>query len=162
MDVDAIVNAANEHLQHGGGLAAAIAGAGGPAVQAESDAWVTRHGRLTPGRAAVTGAGNMPARAVIHVVGPRYHKGRDNQGLLRAAVKAALDTAAVRKYRTVALPAISAGIFGYPMTEATGVIVSEAVVWAEANPGSLDEIRLVGFDETTAAAFEACLEEARR
>ncbi|MBA2529014.1 MAG: macro domain-containing protein, partial [Euzebyales bacterium] len=87
-DVDAVVNAANERLAHGGGVAAALARAGGPTVQAESDRWVAEHGTLTPGQAAVTGGGGMAARWVVHVVGPRFRPGQDNEGLLRQAVRA--------------------------------------------------------------------------
>ena len=82
-EVDAVVNAANEYLAHGGGLAAAIVAAGGWEIQEESDRWVAEHGPLSPGVAAVTGAGRMPARMVIHVAGPRYRAGQDNEGLLR-------------------------------------------------------------------------------
>jgi putative ATPase len=153
MDVDAIVNAANEHLMHGGGLAAAIVRAGGRVIQDESDRWVAEHGPLSPGTAAVTGAGAMPARFVVHVAGPRYRSGRDNEGLLRTSVAAALAAAAEHGCRTVALPAISAGIFGYPLDDAAAVIASEAVSWADANPHALDEILLVGFDARVTAAF---------
>ncbi|NNF68302.1 MAG: hypothetical protein HKN01_00910 [Acidimicrobiia bacterium] len=81
-DVDAIVNAANEHLVHGGGVAAAISRAGGPAIQADSDRWVAENGPVKPGAAAVTTAGEMPATWVIHVVGPRYRPDQENEGLL--------------------------------------------------------------------------------
>jgi O-acetyl-ADP-ribose deacetylase (regulator of RNase III) len=155
--VDAVVNAANEHLQHGGGLAAAIVRAGGWEIQEESDRWVGEHGPLSPGRAAVTGAGRMPAGCVIHVAGPRFRASQDNEGLLGRAVGAALDAAAVRGCRTVALPAISAGIFGYPLGEAAGVIAIACAAWARAHPGALEEIRLVGFDQAAADAFGAGL-----
>lgn len=152
MKVDAIVNAANEHLSHGGGLAAAIARAGGPAIQRESDAWVEENGPLSPGTAAVTTAGEMPARFVIHVAGPRHRPDQDNDGLLRTAVRAALSTAAGLDCSSVALPAISAGVFAYPMGEATAVIADEAVRWA-ADHDLPAEISLVGFDEEATAAF---------
>ena len=158
-EVDAVVNAANEHLEHGGGLAGAVVAAGGWEIQEESDRWVTEHGPLTPGAAAVTGAGALPARMVIHVAGPRYRVGQDNEGLLRAAVRAALDAAADRGCRTAALPAISAGIFGYPLGEATQVIASECAAWAGEHPDALAEIRLVGFDVAVAEAFAAALAE---
>lgn len=156
-EVDALVNAANEHLAHGGGVAAAIVRAGGPEIQEESDRWVAEHGPLTPGVAAVTGAGRMPARFVVHVAGPRYREGRDNEGLLHTAVVAALDAAADRDCRTVAIPAISAGIFGYPLGAATRVIAAACAVWTREHPGALDEIRLVGFDEAAVDAFCAGL-----
>lgn len=157
LEVDAIVNAANEHLRHGGGVAAAVVRAGGPAIQEESDRWVGEHGPLRPGVAAVTGAGAMPARFVVHVAGPRFRSGQDNEGLLRRAVRAALDAAAAAGCRTVALPAISAGIFGYPLAEAAGAIAAESAARA-AMPNGFDEILLVGYDGTAAAAFEAALE----
>ena len=157
-EVDAIVNAANEHLAHGGGLAGAIVRAGGWEVQDESDRWVAAHGPLTPGRAAVTGAGRLPARRLIHVAGPVYRAGQDNEGLLRAAVRAALEAAAAAGCRTVALPAVSAGIFGYPLGEAAEVIAAECAAWAAAHAGALDEIRLVGFDRVAEAAFTAGLD----
>jgi putative ATPase len=150
---DAIVNAANEYLAHGGGLAAAIVRAGGEQIQEESDRWVAERGPLAPGRAAVTGAGRLPSRHVIHVAGPIFRDSADNEGLLRAAVAAALDAAAELGVRSVALPAISAGIFGYPLDEATRVIAGRAVDWASDHRGSVDTIRLVGFDDRTAAAF---------
>jgi hypothetical protein len=82
-DVDVVVNAANEHLQHGGGVAAALARAGGAAVREESDAHVATHGPVEPGSAAVTTAGALPARHIVHVVGPRYRRGQDNAGCSR-------------------------------------------------------------------------------
>jgi O-acetyl-ADP-ribose deacetylase (regulator of RNase III) len=158
-EVDAVVNAANEHLAHGGGLAGAIVRAGGRQIQEESDRWVAEHGSLSPGTAAITGAGRMPARMVIHVAGPRYRAGQDNDGLLRVAVRAALDAAAGHGCRTVAMPAISAGIFGYPLAEATRVIAAACAAWAGEHPGALEEIRLVGFDTAAADGFAAGLEE---
>jgi len=156
-EVDAVVNAANEHLQHGGGLAAALVRAGGWKIQEESNRWVAEHGPLSPGVAAVTGAGRMPAGCVVHVAGPRFRAGQDNEGLLRSAVRAALDAATGRGCRTLAMPAISAGIFGYPVGEAARVIADESAAWARAHPGALDEIRLVGFDDPAADAFAAGL-----
>jgi O-acetyl-ADP-ribose deacetylase len=155
--VDAVVNAANEHLRHGGGVAAALSRAGGPDVQAASDRWVDEHGPLRPGRAAVTTAGNLPARMLVHVAGPRYRDGQDNEGLLRQAVRAALQAADDAGAASVALPAISAGIFGYPPQEAGRVIADEAVRWLGAGPAAVTEIRLVGFDEAAAQHFAAGL-----
>lgn len=156
-DVDVVVNAADEQLQHGGGVALAIARAGGPAIQDESDRWVAEHGPLTPGVAAVTGAGAMPAAAVVHVAGPRYRDGQDNAALLTTAVRAALDATADHGHRSMALPAISAGIFGYPRDEATRVIVAAITAWLDEHPRALDEIRLVGYDDATTASFRAAL-----
>lgn len=156
--VDAVVNAANRDLAHGGGVAAAIAAAGAPQVDEESRAWVGEHGPVGPGQAAVTGAGEMPAHHVIHVVGPVYREGQDNQQLLRGAVSAALHAAAEEGDRSVAVPAISAGIYGYPLEEATHTIANAVIVWLRLHPGVLEEVRLVGFDERAAAAFRLALE----
>lgn len=153
LQVDAIVNAANERLAHGGGLAGAIIRVGGYVIQEESDAWVLEHGPLTPGTAAVTGPGALPCRAVVHVAGPVYRENRDNEGLLRTAVGAALAATAGLGYRSVALPAISAGVFGYPKEEATAVIASETAAWAGEHPNAIHLILLVGFTESIVNAF---------
>lgn len=158
LDVDVIVNAANRSLSHGGGVAAAIARAGLPVVDRESEAWIREHGQLKLGEAAYTGAGEMPARWVVHVAGPQYQDGQDNAGLLRQAVTAALDRSAELEARTVALPAISTGVYGYPRRAATQVIAGAVKEWLEANPDALDRVILVGFDEDTAAEFEEAVE----
>lgn len=158
MDVDVIVNAANASLSHGGGVAAAIARAGGPVVQEESTAWVREHGRVGHGEAAITTAGRMPSAYVVHVVGPIYAGGnRGEEFALRAAVAAALDATVALGCTTVALPAISAGIYGYPRGEATAVIATECVAWARTHLGALTEIRLVAHDSKTGSAFHHAL-----
>jgi O-acetyl-ADP-ribose deacetylase len=157
LEVDAVVNAANEHLHHGGGVAAALARAGGPSVQRESHAWVEQHGPVQPGQAAVTTAGSMPASHIVHVVGPRYRAGQDNAGLLREAVHAALATAAGTGATSVALPAISAGIFGYPPADAAAVIAQASAEWLTANPGTLESVLLVGYDQQGADLFAAAI-----
>jgi O-acetyl-ADP-ribose deacetylase (regulator of RNase III) len=156
-DTDAIVNAANEQLAHGGGVAAAIVRAGGKDIREESDRWVAEHGPVSTGTAAITTGGTLPARWVVHAVGPRYREGQDNEGLLRQAVSAALDTAAAHGARSVAFPAISAGVFGYPRPEATAAIAGQVAEWLGAHPGELDEVRLVGYDRATAEEFAAGL-----
>lgn len=150
--VDAVVNAANSHLAHGGGLAGAIVRRGGPSIQAESD-------RLAPvavGGAAVTGAGDLPARWVVHAVGPRWGEGEE-EVKLRRAVRSALDAAADAGARSVGLPAISTGIFGYPLDEGTRAIVDAALGWLETGTSRLDRLRLVALDRGTAEAFAAAL-----
>jgi glutamate racemase len=155
--VAAVVNAANASLQHGGGVAAAIVRAGGPVIQRDSNRWVQRHGTIVPGEAAVTTAGSLPAANVIHVVGPVYREGQDNAGLLRRAVVAALDAAVAIGARSVAFPAISAGIFGYPLGEATAVIAAAVVEWVRDHPGTLDEVRLVGYQDQVTRGFASGL-----
>ena len=150
---DVIVNAANEYLRHGGGVAAALAAKGGEEFVADSERWMTEHGPLRSGQAAVTAGGGLQARWVVHVVGPRYNKGQDNPALLREAVRAALDASAEIGATTVAMPAISTGVFGYPLEAAAGVIAAECVRWIEAHPGSLSEIQLTGYDRRAADVF---------
>lgn len=160
-DVGVVVNAANEHLKHGGGVAAAISDAGGPTIQEESDRYVEKHGPLEPGEAATTDGGKLDAGWVVHVVGPRHSGNRErDERLLRQAVTAALDAAAQTGARTVALPAISTGVFGYPMDRATHDICAAVADWVTENRGRLDEVRLVGFDADAARAFADGLEAA--
>ncbi|MDH5615165.1 MAG: macro domain-containing protein [Acidimicrobiia bacterium] len=156
--VVAIVNAANENLAHAGGVAAGIVGAGGRVIQEESDHWVREHGPVERGQAAVTTGGALQASHVIHVVGPRYRNGQDNEGMLRDATIAALEAATSIDARSVAFPAISAGIFGYPPAEATRVMASAGVGWLAEHTGVVEEVRLVGFDAGTARHFARGLE----
>lgn len=156
-DVDVIVNAANEHLAHGGGIAAAMVRAGGFIVQEESDAWVDEHGPVVPGTAAITGAGTMPAKWIVHVVGPRFRTNRDDAPLLKDAVCAALSASADVGARSVAMPAISSGVFGYPTGEATQIIADACRAWLATNPGCIEEIRLMGFGDETTAGFRVAV-----
>lgn len=156
-EVDAIVNAANPQLAHGGGVAAAIAEAAGPQLQADSDAWVAANGQLEPGTAAVTPGHRLPAEHVIHVVGPVHADGQDNAGLLRQTVEAALAAAEEIGASSVALPAISAGVYGYPPQEAASVITAAARDWIAARPDTFDEVLLVAFDQKMSDRFAAAL-----
>jgi O-acetyl-ADP-ribose deacetylase len=112
--VEAIVNAANGHLAHGGGVAGIISRAAGPALQAESDALVAARGPFSTGSAVVTTAGALPFKGVIHAVGPRYGEGEEEQRLfdaLSSAFRLALD----KGWSSVSFPAVSSGIFAVPL-----------------------------------------------
>ncbi len=146
--VDAVVNAANERLEHGGGLAGAIVRRGGREIQEESRALAP----VPTGGAVVTGAGRLPARWVVHAVGPVWGSG-DEERKLRSAVRSALDRTVEAGARSVAMPAISTGIFGYPKREGVAAIVDEVVRWIDANPGTLTEIRFTAVDRETASRF---------
>ncbi len=135
MATDAIVNAANEYLAHGGGVAGAIARKGGPVIQRESDEWVRRHGPVPTGAAAITSGGNLKARYVIHAVGPIYDGTPRSAELLASAVRSALKMADEHGLKSVALPAISTGIFGYPMEEAAEVSLKAAMEYLEGETG---------------------------
>ncbi len=151
--VDAIVNAANEHLQHGGGVAWAIAKKGGPAIQKESDAWVRHHGTVPHARPAWTSGGRLPAKYVIHAVGPVWGNG-DEDHKLETAVTGSLRLAEELKCSSIALPAISTGIYGFPKDRAARIIFAEIEKYLAGNPSSgLKQVRLVLFDQPTLEAF---------
>lgn len=151
--VDAIVNAANSQLAHGGGLAGAIVRAGGSIIQEESDA-------LAPvgvGGAVATSSGALRCRWVIHAVGPVWGEG-DEEAKLRSAVHSSLEQARRLGVRSISLPAISTGIFGYPKDAGTRVIADAVDDWIGENPGSgIEEIRLAAFDDLTASLFAEAL-----
>ena len=149
--VDAIVNAANEQLAPGGGVCGAIHDAGGPDIAAEC----SRAGRCPTGGAVATTGGHLPARFVIHAVGPVWHGGgRGEAELLASAYRSALDEAARVGARSVAFPAISTGIFGYPLVDATAVAVDAVRNWKGAG---VDVVRFVCFDDRTLEAYRSAL-----
>jgi O-acetyl-ADP-ribose deacetylase (regulator of RNase III) len=151
--VDAIVNAANAQLAHGGGVAGAIVRRGGAVIQDESTAWVREHGPVTHGHPAITGAGRLPCRFVIHAVGPVWGEG-DEDAKLSAAVAGALTLASERGLETVALPAISTGIFGFPKGRAATILLAAVEGYAANHPDArVREIRIVIIDEPTVDAF---------
>lgn len=157
--VDAIVNAANERLAHGGGLAGAIVRQGGQVIQAESDEWVQTHGPVRTGTGAITSAGTLPARYVIHAVGPVWGSG-DEEEKLAGAVRSALMLAAERDIRSISLPAISSGIFGFPKVLCAQVMIGTVTDYLAGNPaGVVREVNLCNIDEHTVNIF---LDEARQ
>lgn len=140
--VDAIVNAANGHLAHGGGVAGAIARAAGPALQEESERLVRQGGPLATGSAVITGAGRLPFKGVIHAVGPRQGEG-DEQAKLERALRAAFRLAGEAGWNSVAFPAVSSGIFAVPLVICARAYVAAVERWFEAEPaGPLTLIRL--------------------
>lgn len=150
---DAIVNAANERLMHGGGVAGAISRKSGGLVQEESDAWVRNHGPVVTGSAAITGGGRLPAKYVIHTVGPVWGSGNEEEKL-GSAVHSALSLADTHNLRSIAMPGISSGIFGGPKDVCARVIVQTTLEYLQRNPDtSLEEVRFCNIDEPTATAF---------
>ncbi|HSD27488.1 MAG TPA: macro domain-containing protein [Vicinamibacteria bacterium] len=112
--VDAIVNAANGHLAHGGGVAAAIARAAGPALVEQGDGIVAASGPVGVGEAVVTTAGRLPFKGVIHAVGPHHGVGREEERLAQA-LRAAFQRAHEHGWSSVSFPAVSSGIFAVPL-----------------------------------------------
>ena len=159
--VDAIVNAANEHLAHGAGVAGAIVRKGGWVIQEESDRWVREHGPVRTGTAATTGAGALPCRCVIHAVGPVWHDGKhDEDALLAGAVRSALELADQHGLRSLSVPAISSGVYGFPKARCAGIILHAVSDFLASHPDSaLREVNLCNIDRETCDVF---LVEARR
>jgi len=151
--VDAIVNAANEYLQHGGGVAWAIARRGGDVIQKESDQWIRQHGTVTHANPAWTSGGALPAKYVIHAVGPVWGDG-DEDNKLADAVAGSLRAADELKCASISMPAISTGIFGFPKERAAGVIFSAIEKYfANAQASTLKTVRIVLFDDATIQPF---------
>lgn len=151
---DAIVNAANRHLAHWGGVAAAIVRAGGSTIREDSQRWIDEHGPIDHGRPALTGAGDLLTKAVIHVVGPRWGEG-DEDEKLRTAVQAALKTAEEGGFQSLAMPPVSTGVFGFPVDRAAGVFL-EAIrsYFSEEHPAHLTQVRIVIIDDPTLEDFQ--------
>ncbi|NXI15503.1 PAR14 polymerase, partial [Irena cyanogastra] len=161
--VDVVVNASNEDLKHIGGLADALSRAAGPSLQEECDELVRKLGNLQPGCAVITRAGKLPCKNVIHAVGPRWSKEKSETcvNLLRKTVKNCLQLAETHKHRSIALPAISGGIFGFPLELCTYSIVSSIKETLEESKGnsSLKEVHLVGFAQDNIQAFSKAFRE---
>lgn len=152
-EVDAIVNAANEHLQHGGGVAWAISKRGGPIIQQESNEWVQTKGPVSHAHPAWTSGGKLPAKYVIHAVGPVWGQG-DEDAKLSDAVTGSLRVADELGLKSIAFPAISTGIFGFPKERAAKVIKGAIETYFEENDSSeIDIVKLVLFDQSTTDAF---------
>jgi O-acetyl-ADP-ribose deacetylase (regulator of RNase III) len=151
--VQAIVNAANAQLQHGGGVAGAIARAGGPHIQVESDAWIRQHGPVSNESPAYTRGGELPCRYVIHAVGPVWGEG-DEDIKLNAAVLGALGLGDQLGITSIAFPAISTGIYGFPKERAANIILSAFHdYFKNKSKSSLNIIRLTLFDREALDVF---------
>lgn len=155
--VDAVVNAANSSLLGGGGVDGAIHQAGGPRIlEACRVLRATTHpDGLPAGRAVATTAGDLPARWVIHTVGPVYERGEDRSPILASCYRESMRLAAELGAASIAFPAISTGAYGWPLPEATRIAVDTVRAVAATHP--LDEVRFVAFDTTAAEAFETAL-----
>jgi O-acetyl-ADP-ribose deacetylase (regulator of RNase III) len=156
-EVDAIVNAANSSLLGGGGVDGAIHRAGGPSILEECRVIRARQGGCPTGEAVITGAGNLRARYVVHTVGPVWQGGKGDEAILLAsAYRNSLALAAAHGVRTIAFPALSTGIYGYPPELAAPVALGVARDYALAQP-TFSEIRFVLFSEGSLATFATAL-----
>ncbi len=159
---EAIVNAANAQLHHGGGVAAAIAHAGGPTIQSESDDWRRENGPITHDSPALTSAGDMPCRHVIHAVGPVWGEG-DEVRKLSTTIQSALGMADAHAIKSLALPAISTGIFGFPKQLGAQVILDALEDYAEQHPDtSLEWVAITLIDEPSVRIFKEAFDKRLR
>ena len=151
--MDGIVNAANQYLQHGGGVAAAISRAGGPNIQKESDEWVARHGYVKHESPAYTSGGKMACQYIIHAVGPVWGSGNEDEKL-RKAINGSLQCAEQLGLKSIAFPAISTGIFGFPKERAANIFFTTFHDYFRINPESkLALIHITLFDKPTLKTF---------
>ena len=148
--VDAIVNAANSRLAGGGGVDGAVHRAGGPGIMRELDVIRESAGGCPTGGAVVTSAGALPAKYVFHAVGPIYRGGQHGEAKqLRSCYRTCLDLAARHDVRTISFPAISTGVYGYPVEEAAGIAVETISAALQNEDCALSEVLLVLFDQGT-------------
>ncbi|XP_053327586.1 protein mono-ADP-ribosyltransferase PARP14 [Spea bombifrons] len=161
--VDAVVNAANEDLKHIGGLALALLRASGPKLQADSDRIVRENGHLSAGDAVVTEAGNLPCKQVIHAVGPRWNSSAalKCERLLRKAIGRSLELATDGGHASIAIPAVSAGIFGFPLKQCVENIIESVREYLEDHRHGtrLKRIHLVDPTEPVIQAFAEALKK---
>mgnify|MGYP000473221537 CR=1 FL=1 len=157
IEADAIVNAANPYLKHGGGVAGAIVKRGGYTIQRESDEYVRVHGPVPVGGVAVTGAGKLKARYIIHAVGPVYgEEGGDEK--LASAINSALNKAEELKLNTIALPAISTGVYGYPLEKCAEIMANVLREFSRA-ASSISRVTVCLYDEKAFNIFNKVFNE---
>ncbi|HWB86464.1 MAG TPA: O-acetyl-ADP-ribose deacetylase [Bryobacteraceae bacterium] len=155
---DAIVNAANAALAGGGGVDGAIHRAGGPEIMRELDGIRKQIGRCPTGDAVATGAGRLPAQYVFHAVGPVYRDGKHGEPeLLASCYRKCLEMAEGRDVAVISFPAISTGVYGYPIVDAAAIAVSEVAAHLEKPPGSVREAVFVLFGREAYEVYAAVL-----
>src|SRR5579875_389176 len=152
LSADIIVNAANRWLKHGGGVALAIVNRGGKIIQDESDEYVARNGPIPTGGVAVTGAGRIKAKFVIHAVGPVYGE-PSHEAKLASAFRNTLIKAEGLGARTIVLPAISMGVYGYPADQCAKILAQVILEFAETGK-VLKEITVCLYDDETYETFK--------
>jgi O-acetyl-ADP-ribose deacetylase (regulator of RNase III) len=155
LQVDAIVNAANKYLAHGGGVALAIVRKGGLGIQAESAAIIADRGPLKTGEAVITSGGKLAAKFVIHTAGPIWgdQNNEESDTLLRKSIRSSLELADKHGIKSVAFPAISTGIYRFPVERAAMLMLDEAAAYLRGNT-KLERVIFCLYDTTTLHAFE--------
>lgn len=137
-NVDAIVNPANSYLQHGGGVAGAIVRKGGDIIQKESN----EIGFVEVGSSVITSSGALPCRAIIHTVGPRMGEGNEDKKLTKA-INSCLELGLQKGFKSISIPAISSGIFGFPKDRCAKILVNETFTFLERLDSLSGEIQMV-------------------
>ena len=156
--VDAIVNPANSYLSHGGGVAGAIVRKGGKTIQEESN----KIGFVRVGSSAMTSSGNLPCRAVIHTVGPQMGEGNEDQKLSNA-IKSSLELATQNAFKSISIPAISSGIFGFPKDRCAKILVNDTIKYfSQKKTSKLNIVEFCLLDKDTINEFQKEFEKIKK
>jgi len=154
---DAIVNAANRNLSHGGGVAGAIVRKGGDIIQIESNRIIEKRGPLKVGEAVITRAGNLPCKYVIHTVGPVWGEG-DEENKLKKAIESSLQVATENLLKSISIPAVSCGIFGFPKKRGTEIIYKTVKDFLKNRETTIELVRLIGVGDEIPNLFREAME----
>lgn len=147
--VDVVVNPANSYLKHGGGVAGAIVRKGGKIIQTESD----RIGFVPVGSSVITTSGKLPCQAIIHTVGPKMGEG-DEDFKLSKSIHSSLSLASDNSYKSISIPAISSGIFGFPKDRCANILLDESIKFLQNNNTTLETIEFCIIDDETLVHFK--------
>jgi O-acetyl-ADP-ribose deacetylase len=147
--VDVVVNPANSYLKHGGGVAGAIVRKGGKIIQTESD----RIGFVPVGSSVITTSGELPCQAIIHTVGPKMGEG-DEDFKLSKSIHSSLSLASDHNYKSISIPAISSGIFGFPIDRCANILLEESIKFLTNNNTTLQTIEFCIIDDETLFHFK--------
>ena len=148
-NVDVVVNPANSYLQHGGGVAGAIVRKGGKIIQTESD----KIGFVPVGSSVITTSGQLPCQAIIHTVGPRIGEGNEDLKLSKS-IHSSLSLASDHNYKSISIPAISSGIFGFPKDRCANILLDESIKFLQNNKTTLETIEFCIIDDETLFHFK--------
>ncbi|HPF16334.1 MAG TPA: macro domain-containing protein [Thermotogota bacterium] len=153
-NTEAIVNAANSALQHGGGVALAISSAAGKELRTECEQYISQHGEVPTGSAMITTGGNLKVKYVIHTVGPIWGSGNEDEKLKNAIISC-LEICEKHSLKSCSIPAISSGIYGFPKERCAKIFFQVLIGYFHEHPNSnITLIRLCNIDEKTCSIFE--------
>jgi len=156
-NVDVIVNPANSYLKHGGGVAGAIVRKGGKIIQIESD----RIGFVPVGSSVITTSGELPCQAIIHTVGPKMGEGNEDFKLSKS-IHSSLSLASDNSYKSISIPAISSGIFGFPKDRCANILLDESIKFLQNNNTSIKIIEFCIIDDETLFHFKMKFKKLRK